>query len=89
MRDALGRDHYEHGAAAGGGYRNGMRKGRLKSGEGFIEYAAPQVAGGDERFCSELRDHMKGHTEALEDLAIEMLTRGLSVGDIEDAFKDE
>jgi len=28
-------------------------------------------------------------TQALEDLAIEMLARGLSVQDIEDAFKDE
>jgi len=32
---------------------------------------------------------LKGHTEALEDLAIEMLARGLSVRDIEDAFKGE
>ena len=38
---------------------------------------------------SELRHHLKGHSEALEDLAIEMLARGLSVRDIEDAFKDE
>jgi transposase-like protein len=29
------------------------------------------------------------HTQGLEDLAIEMLARGLSVRDIEDAFKDE
>jgi hypothetical protein len=36
-----------------------------------------------------LRDHLKGHTEALESLAVEMLARGLSVRDIEDAFKDE
>jgi transposase-like protein len=89
VRDALGRDYYERGAAAGGGYRNGVRRGRLKSAEGFIEYAAPQVTGGDAPFRSELREHLKGHTEALEDLAIEMLARGLSVRDIEDAFKDE
>ncbi len=89
VRDALGRDYYERGATAGGGYRNGLRTGRLKTAEGFIEYAAPQVAGGDAPFRSELRDHLKGHTEALEDLAIEMLARGLSVRDIEDAFKDE
>jgi len=34
-------------------------------------------------------EHLKGHTQRLEDLAIEMLARGLSVRDIEDAFKDE
>ncbi len=49
----------------------------------------PQVAGAAAPFRSELRAHLKGHTEALEDLAIEMLARGLSVRDIEDAFRDE
>ena len=89
VRDALGRDYYEHGAEPGRGYRNGLREGRLKTAEGFIDYAAPQVAGRDERFRSELRGHLKGHSEALEGLAIEMLARGLSVRDIEDAFKTE
>jgi transposase-like protein len=89
VRDALERDYYERSAGRGGGYRNGVRKGRLKTAEGFIDYSAPQVSGRDEPFRSELRAHLKGHTEALEDLAIEMLARGLSVRDIEDAFRDE
>jgi transposase-like protein len=89
VRDALGRDYYEHGAEPGRGYRNGLREGRLKTAEGFIAYSAPQVAGGAEPFRFELRDHLKGHSEALEDLAVEMLARGLSVRDIEDAFKTE
>ena len=89
VRDTLGRDYYEHGQSAGQGYRNGVREGRLKTAEGFIGYSAPQVAGTGEPFRSELRGHLKGHSEALEDLAIEMLARGLSVRDIEDAFKDE
>jgi len=88
-RDALGRDYYEHGAAPGQGYRNGVREGRLKTAEGFIEYSAPQVAGRDEPFRSEIREHLKGRTQALEDLSVELLARGLSVRDIEDAFKDE
>jgi transposase-like protein len=88
-RDAIGRDYYEHGAVPGQGYRNGNRSGRLKTAEGFVEYATPQVAGRDAPFRSAIRAHLKGHTQALEDLAIEMLARGLSVRDIEDAFKDE
>ncbi len=88
-RDAVGREYYEHGAAPGQGYRNGVRTGRLKTAEGFIEYAAPQIAGRDEPFRSEIRDHLKGRTQALEDLAVELLARGLSVRDIEDAFRDE
>src|SRR3546814_17435983 len=89
VRDVLDRGYYEHSAEPGGGYRNGLRQGRLKTAEGFIDYAAPQVAGTAEPFRSELRQHLKGHSEALEDLAIEMLARGLSVRDIEDAFKAE
>ena len=88
VRDTLGRDYYEHGQVAGQGYRNGVREGRLKTAEGFIGYSPPQVAGPAEPFGSELRGHLKGHSEALEDLAVEMLARGLSVRDIEDAFKD-
>ncbi len=87
VRDALGRDYYEHGGEPGGGYRNGVRGGRLKTAEGFIDYAAPQVAGSDAPFRSRLRGHLKGNSEALEDLAIEMLE--ISVLDIEDAFRDE
>jgi putative transposase len=88
-RDALGRDYYERGAEAGRGYRNGVRAGRLRTAEGLIDYAAPQVAGREEPFRSEIRQHLKGRTEALEDLAVELLARGLSVRDIEDAFRDE
>jgi transposase-like protein len=54
-----------------------------------MEYAVPQIAGRDEPYRSAIREHLKGHTQGLEDLAIEMLARGLSVRDIEDAFKDE
>lgn len=53
------------------------------------KYSAPQVAGRDEPFRSEIREHLKGRTEALEELAVELLVCGLSVRDIEDAFRDE
>ncbi|TIL34587.1 MAG: hypothetical protein E5Y85_09335 [Mesorhizobium sp.] len=85
--DWVGRNYYEHGTEPGQGYRNGVRGGRQKTAEGFVEYSAPQVAGRDEPFRSEIREHLKGRTEALEDLAVELLARGLSVRDIEDAFR--
>lgn len=88
-RDALGRDYYERGGDSDRGYRNGVREGRLKTAEGMIPFSAPQIADGKEPFRSEIRQHLKGRTEALEDLAVELLARGLSVRDIEDAFKDE
>ena len=88
-RDALGREYYEHGAKPGQGYRNGHRPGRLKTAEGFVEFAAPQIAGREEAFRSAIRDNLKGRTEGLEELAVELLARGLSVRDIEDVFSDE
>src|SRR5262249_20334156 len=87
--DAVGRGYYEHGAQPGQGHRNGYQTGQLKTGEGLMEYSAPQVTGRAEPFRSQIREHLKGHAQGLEDLAIEMLARGLSVRDIEDAFKDE
>jgi len=47
VRDALDREYYERGAEPGGGYRNGLRRGRLKTAEGMIEHAARQVTGRD------------------------------------------
>ena len=54
-----------------------------------MDYSAPQVAGREEPFRSQYRENLKGRTEALEDLAVELLARGLSVRDIADAFRDE
>ena len=88
-RDALGRDYYEHGASPGQGHRNGVRTGRLKTAEGVVAYSAPQIAGRDDPFRSEIRPQLKGNSEALEGLAVEMFARGLSVRDIEDAFRND
>jgi putative transposase len=88
VEDALGRGYNEHGAAAGAGYRNGYRTGRLKTAEGPIGYAAPQVANREAPFRSALREGLQGRTEALEDLAVELFARGLSTRDIADVFTD-
>ena len=89
MRAALDRGYSERGAAPGQGHRNGHRTRRLKSAEGGLEDSAAQVAGLAQPFRSALPDPLKGPTDALESLAVEMLARALSVRDIEDAFKDE
>jgi hypothetical protein len=52
--DALGRQYYVRGAAAGASYRNGYRTGRLKTAEDMIEYAAPQIS---DRDVPAARDH--------------------------------
>jgi hypothetical protein len=87
--DALGREYYARGAAAGAGYRNGYRRGRLKTAEGVVEYAAPQICDRAVPFHSRLREIIRGRTEELEALAVEMYARGLSTRDIEALFADE
>jgi putative transposase len=87
--DALGgRGYYEHGADRRG-YRNGSRLGRVKTAEGEIEFSVPQLADMLQPFRSQIREVLRGRTEELERLAIEMYARGLSVRDIEAAFTDE
>lgn len=88
VTDVLGRAYYQHGAGDGG-YRNGYRSGRLKTAEGEVDYAAPQVSDRDEPFRSPLRALLAGRTEELERLAVEMYARGLSTRDVEDATRSE
>jgi len=99
--DVIGRDYYRHGprrddagddaAERGGrgGYRNGYRTGRLKTAEGEVTYAAPQVSDRGEPFRSRIRALLAGRSDELERLAMEMYARGLSTRDIEDALRDE
>lgn len=88
VRDVIGRGYYEHSAGEPQGYRNGYRKGHLKTAEGVVDYSAPQVSDREEPFHSMVREVLKGRTEELERLAVEMYARGLSTRDIEDAFRD-
>jgi transposase-like protein len=89
VRDRLGRERYERTEGPPTGYRNGYRTGRMKTAEGMVEYAAPQVRATSEPFVSAVRENLAGRTGALEDLAIELYARGLSTRDIEDTFTDE
>jgi putative transposase len=54
-----------------------------------IEFAVPQVSDTAQPFRSQIREVIRGRTDELERLAVEMYARGLSVRDIEAAFTDE
>ena len=43
VRDEVGRERYERADGEASGYRNGYRTGRMKTAEGVVEFAAPQV----------------------------------------------
>ena len=89
VADVLGRERYERGEGEKAGYRNGYRTGKVKTGEGAVEYSAPQVRDTPEPFVSGVRAALSGRTRELERLAVELYARGLSTRDIEDALTDE
>ncbi len=88
MVEALGRGYYENGAASGAGYRNGYRRGRLRTAEGAIGYGVPQVADRAEPFdCVCARDWRVARRNS-NNSPSKCTPAGLSVRDIEAAFRD-
>lgn len=88
VAEHIGKTYYEHGTARGG-YRNGYKPAHLKTAENKLLIEKPQVADSSEGFHSELWPSIKGNTEQLERIAVEMYARGCSTRDIEELLKDE
>jgi putative transposase len=88
--DYLERDHYQRRRddQEHRGYRNGYRSAKVDTAEGRIELQVPQVRESPEPYRSKLADFLRGNSDVLEKLAIEMYIRGLSTRDIEDSFRD-
>jgi putative transposase len=90
VTDYLGRDHYEHQREGQEhrGYRNGYRQAAMDTAEGRVPLQVPQVRESPEPYRSKLIEFLRGNSDVLERLAVEMYTRGLSTRDIEDAFQE-
>jgi putative transposase len=89
QRDFLGgRGRYGRRSDEQVGSRNGYERGRLRTAEGFVDVAVPQVRGTEAPFRSSLMSFLDGNSEVLESLVNEMYARGLSTRDVEDAFRD-
>lgn len=84
--DFLGREPWQRKSGSRG-YRNGYEPGKLKTGEGEIPVALPQVRRSETPLHSHLRELLGDRTEALKQLVVEAYTRGLSTRDVEDALK--
>lgn len=84
----IGKSYYEQGSERNG-YRNGYEPAALKTAEGHIPIRKPQVTGHQTPFASDVWQLIKGRTEQLERIAVEMYARGCSTRDIEDLLKDE
>ena len=87
QQDFLG-GRYDRRREDQAGSRNGYERGRLRTAEGFVDVAVPQVAAPAEPFRSSLMGVLDGNSEVLESLVNEMYARGLSTRDVEDAFRD-
>jgi putative transposase len=83
-----GRGRYQRREDGQAGSRNGYERGRLRTAEGLVDVAVPQVRGAGEPFRSSLMSFLDGNSEVLESLVNEMYARGLSTRDVEDAFRD-
>jgi len=79
QRDFLGgRGRYDRRGEDQAGSRNGYERGRLRTAEGFVDVAVPQVRGAGEPFRSSLMGFLDGNSAVLESLVNEMYARGLS-----------
>ena len=90
VADYLERDHYERRRPEQEhrGYRNGYELGRIRTAEGEIVAQLPQVRDAPATYHSQLMTFMRGNSDVLERLAVEMYARGLSTRDIEDALEE-
>jgi len=86
--ERLGRAWYQHRrpGEALRGHRNGYEPGRIRTAEGEIVVQVPQVRDAPETYRSRLMTFLRGNSDVLERLAVEMYARGLSTRDIEDAL---
>jgi putative transposase len=90
VTDYLERDHYQRRRPdqEHRGYRNGYEPGRLRTAEGEILVQVPQVRDAPETYRSRLMTFLRGNSDVLQRLAVEMYARGLSTRDIEDALEE-
>ncbi len=88
VADYLGRERYERREDEQQGYRNGYEPGRIRSAEGEVRVQVPQVRASVEPYRSTLMEFLRGNSAVLEELVVQMYTRGLSTRDIEEALRD-
>ena len=90
VTDYLERDHYQRRRPEQEhrGYRNGYEPGRLRTAEGEIVVQIPQVREAPETYRSRLMTFLRGNSDVLQRLAVEMYARGLSTRDIEMALEE-
>lgn len=88
VTDTLGRERYTRRGEGQQGWRNGYEPGRIRSAEGEVQVQVPQVRGLGAPYQSRLMDFLRGNSDVLEHLVVQMYARGLSTRDVEEALRD-
>ncbi len=88
VTEYLGREHYRRGSRSKAGYRNGYEPRNLKSANGILQVAIPQLRDTEDKFKSGLLKRLKGGSDVLSRLVTEIYVRGLSCADVENTFCD-
>ncbi len=88
VTDYLEREHYQRRQPEQEhrGCRNGCEPGCIRTAEREFVVQVPQVRDAPETYRSELMTFLRGNSDVLQRLAVEMYARGLSTRDIEDAL---
>lgn len=86
VTEFLGRAHYQRSSRRRTGWRNGYEPKRLRTPQGVLTLAHPQVRQADEPFSSKLDDAWGRRSPNLETMTTRMWVRGLSNRDIEALF---
>ena len=86
VEEFLGRAHYQRGQRRRQGWRNGYEPGKVKTAEGLLEVALPQLRAAEEPFHSYLAQAFREGSDILGRLVTEMYVRGLSARDVEGIF---
>jgi transposase-like protein len=84
----IGKGYYEQGQNRSG-HRNGYKPAHIRTAEDKLLIEKPQIDDPSEPFRSNVWKHVKGNTERLEKIVVEMYARGCSTRDIEALLKDE
>jgi putative transposase len=86
VEEFLGRGHYRRGSRKQEGWRNGYEPGKVKTVDGLLEVALPQLRATEGSFHSRLAQAFQGGSDVLGQMVTEMYVRGLSTRDIENMF---
>lgn len=86
VTEFLGRAHYQRASRRRPGWRNGYESKRLRTTQGVLTLAQPQVRQTDEPFSSRLDEAWGRRSPNLETMATRMWVRGLSTRDVEALF---